>query len=121
MTEDPNAGPIIGYLEQIAQHDGGTALDVESWTDFVRRIKAVLKTRADDRYECMVMSAITGRLDGETLTAAVDRVCRENTQLRNSLRSLIARLETVEYDERFAAGDTAAIEEACKALAAASP
>jgi hypothetical protein len=55
------------------------------------------KKRKDDQFECCVMSAITGREDGETLTMAVDRVCRELDKANQDLTAL--RALVVKKDE----------------------
>ena len=52
------------------------------------------KKRKDDSFECSIMSAITGRENGETLTMAVDRTCREldkANQDLTALRALVAK------------------------------
>lgn len=42
-----------------------------------QRVAELDKKRKDDQFECSVMSAVTGREDGETLTAAVTRVTKQ--------------------------------------------
>lgn len=52
----------------------------DALADFARQLEreltAAKKRIADDSYECSVMSALTGRQEGETLTMAVERMCR---------------------------------------------
>ena len=70
-----DAEVLIGGIERLRA-------EVEALT---KERDELLKKREADRFECCVMSAVTGREDGETLTAAVDRVtselCHKNTAL----------------------------------------
>ena len=61
------------------------------------------KKRKDDSFECSVMSAITGRENGETLTMAVDRTCRELDKANQDLTALL--LLVAQKDEALGHAD----------------
>ena len=80
--------------------------------DLRRQLAEAEAWKKDAQYECAIMSAITGRDNGETLTAAVDRVCRQLAKAQQQRDAAVA--ETNNY--KLAYNDSAQHYEKARAL-----
>ena len=93
----------LAAVAHLPIYHGVTVVETEELTRLQSRLEEcenerdeLAKKRKDDSFECSVMSAITGRENGETLTMAVDRTCREldkANQDLTALRALVAKIQ----------------------------